>query len=109
MSRVAIGALRHRVSLQAATEMTVAGGGADVVWQTVADLWASVATVSGRERTQADGLRGDTLFDVTIRHRPGVDTAHRFIHDGAVLDVRSVMDPDGRRRWLVCRCEMRSL
>jgi len=109
MSRVAIGPLRHRVSLQTATETTGPGGGADVIWQTIADLWAGVAAVSGRERTHAEGLRGETLCDITIRYRADVGSANRFLFEGRIHDVRSVLDPDGRRRWLVCRCEKRSL
>lgn len=109
MSRYRIGALRHRVELQTPTATPGTGGGAVVQWQTVASLWASVAAVGGREDVHAAAPRGRASFDITIRHRADVGSESRFVHGGEIFDVRSALDPDGRRRWLVCRCEREEL
>lgn len=105
MRRVAIGALRHRVRIEAPELVSGAGGGGAIIWVEVATVWASIAAVSGREPVMADGLVGRTLYDVTIRYREGIDTSMRFDADRRVFDIVSAFDPDGRRKWLVCRSE----
>lgn len=108
MTSITIGALRHSVELQAPVETAEAGGAATTTWQTVATVWASVVPASGREVVAGDGLVARTIFDVTIRYRDDVGADHRFIHDGRTLHVHAAFDPDGKRRWLVCRCEHRT-
>ena len=107
MRRFSIGALRHRVRIEVPVEMPAAGGALEITWQEVATVWASVAAVSGGEPAVADGLEGRARFDVAMRYREGVDASVRLVVDGRVLEVISAVDPDGRRRWLVCRAEER--
>ena len=104
MKTISAGALRHRVELQSPIETADTGGSATTTWQTIATVWASVVPTRGTETIIADGEVGRTFYDVTIRHRSDIGTDHRIAHDNRHLQVLPAFDPDGTRRWLVCRC-----
>jgi len=85
------------------------GGGAVEAWAAVADLWAMIEPRSGKEAVEADRLSGNRKLDVTIRYREDVAPQMRFRFGDRVLDIRAVLDEDGRRRFLKCECEERDL
>lgn len=105
---VGIGALRERVVLEAASRTGDGGGGADVLWDAVAELWAAVRPISGEERLAADRVAGRVTHKVVIRHRDGVVPAMRFRQGARILDIVAVLDA-GRRHRLECLCEERNL
>ena len=102
-----IGAMRHRLRLEAPDYTPGEGGSATVTWQPVATLWAEVVPLSGRETFQADGLTAVTNFEVRTRYRADITPEMRLVMDERVLDIRAVRDIEGRRRWLSCLCEER--
>jgi SPP1 family predicted phage head-tail adaptor len=103
-----IGALRERLALQAPARIGDGGGGADVTWSTIAEVWAAVRPVTGEERLRADAVSGRVTHQVWIRHRADVVPAMRFTLGARILDIVAVLDA-GRRDHLLCLCEERSL
>lgn len=102
------GALRQRLVLEAPERVETEGGAATVTWAEVAALWAEVRPVSGREIVLADAVKARVTHEVSIRYRTGLRPEMRFAGPGArVLEIRSVLDLDERRRWLICQCEER--
>ena len=85
------------------------GGGAAQTWEPVAELWAMVDARSGKEAVEADRLSGSRKVDVTMRYRDDVTANMRFRLGDRALDIRAVLDEDGRRRFLKCNCEERNL
>jgi SPP1 family predicted phage head-tail adaptor len=104
-----IGRLRHRVVLERAERESDGGGGAVETWGPVAELWAMIEPRSGKETVEADRLAGSRKVDVTIRFREYVAPNMRFRFGDRVLDIRAVLDEDGRRHFLKCDCEERDL
>ncbi len=102
-----VGELRHRLRLESAMSSGDGGGGSDVIWTPVAELWACVRAVSGSERLTAEALAGRGMHEVWVRYRADVAPALRFVAGSRVLDIRAALDPDGRKRWLRCVCEER--
>lgn len=103
-----IGALRHRVQLEAPSRSPEEAGGAVVVWEPVATLWAEIIPLSGTEVFRADGISTTAAFEVRTRFRPEINPEMRFVFGERVLDIKSVRDIEGRRLWLSCLCEERS-
>lgn len=103
-----IGALRHRLRLEAPIHVDDGSGGSTVSWQPVAMLWAEVISRSGREVFMADGLAAVAMHQVRIRYRSDVTAEMRFVMGDRILDIRAVRDVDGRRAWLSCLCEERA-
>jgi SPP1 family predicted phage head-tail adaptor len=76
----------------------------------VATVWASVLPqryATGAEAlVQALGREAvQTTYTITIYWRGDVLEMDRVLWGGRELDVRRVIDPDGRRTWLELMCE----
>ena len=96
---------RHRVTLEDRVRTADGGGGASESWTPVATLWASVQQKSGKERETADRLSVRTTTEIIIRHRSGVIPQMRFRQGTRLFNISSVLDTDGRGRFLTCLCE----
>lgn len=95
------GDLRERVTIQREVSVDHGGGGSEISWSDLVAVWAQVLPVRGGEQIQAMALEAQTLFNVTIRWRSDVTEQQRLRRaSGAVLNIRNVVDPDGRRQWL---------
>jgi SPP1 family predicted phage head-tail adaptor len=102
-----IGALRHRVRLHRPERTAVAGGTAIIAWKSVGSMFARIEPASGREVVLGDGVAARVTHRVLIRHRDGVAAEMRFVEGRRTLEIRAVLDLDGRGRWLECLCEER--
>lgn len=105
MSGHKIGALRHRVTLEAPIDAPDGAGGFSRSFAPVANLWAHVAPSSAREDFIEQRSEQATNQIVTIRWRDDVSKDMRFVYRGRRLRIQSTFDPDERRRFLVCQCE----
>lgn len=104
-----IGALRHRVVLEAETRIPDGGGGAVLGWSPVAEVWAAIESLTGNENIVAESVRAHVSHIVLIRCRSGVSPAMRFRFGSRVFDITAVLDIDERRRFLACACRERDL
>jgi SPP1 family predicted phage head-tail adaptor len=104
-----IGKLRHRLILEQPLRTDDGGGGAEAGWEQVAELWAAVEAVSGTETVAADRVSGHASYLITIRYREGLTPAMRFRRGAEGFHILSVLDRDGRKRFLVCHCARRDL
>jgi SPP1 family predicted phage head-tail adaptor len=109
MRRVAIGALRHPLTLEAPARSAGEGGTATVVWSPVAQVWTAITPLNGREMVWADAVASRVTHEVRLRFRDGVHAEMRFTTGSRILDIRAVRDEGERHRWLVCLCEERGL
>jgi SPP1 family predicted phage head-tail adaptor len=100
--------LTERLTLEEPVRTPDGGGGADLSWETVAELWAHVRPITGDERLRHDQLAGRLTHRVTIRRRAGVVPAMRFTQGPRIYEIVAVLDT-ARRAWLDCLCEERSL
>ena len=102
-----IGALRHRVTLEGPVRIAAEGGTATVSWTSLGSLFARIEPIGGREVDTADGTVAVVTHKVLIRHRNDVSAPMRFVAGTRILEIRAVLDLEGRRRWMQCLCEER--
>lgn len=100
-----VGALRRRLVLEAPVSTPDGLGGATQSFQTVAALWGQVEWLSGREIWRMGRPEQLSTHRITMRWRAGVDAGQRLRDGSRVFDIRTVVDPDGGRRRLVCLVE----
>lgn len=100
-----IGPMRHRLILQRRVSAPDNGGGISPGWADIAELWAEVTPVSGREAIQAMRLASLASYRVRLRFRADISAADRLIFNQKILNIRSLTDADARGRWLECVCE----
>lgn len=104
------GDLRELVEIERATATQDGFGEPQPAWASVATVWACVLPqryTSGAEAlSQALGREAvATTYTVTIYWRSDVVETDRLVWQGRELDIRRVIDPDGRRTWLELLCE----
>jgi SPP1 family predicted phage head-tail adaptor len=93
------------MTLEAPIEAPDGAGGFSRSFTPVADLWARIAPGGAREDFVEQRAEQTTSHVVTIRWRDDVTKDMRFVHRTRKLHIRSVVDPDERRRFLICQCE----
>lgn len=98
--------LRHRVIVQRGTEVEKPKGGYETTWAPVATLFAEVTGLNGRESVMDKVLQGISVYRIVIRWRGDLEESDQ-LHSagpcfrGRPVNIRSVVDPDGRREQLV--------
>lgn len=103
-----VGALRHRVTIQALTRADDGFGGRDnEAWVDVATVWADVVPVSGREAARNGGVQANATFRVTIRWRAGVAPKQRLVwvtNGNKVLNIVSAPPAVGAANSIELGC-----
>lgn len=104
MRPMAIGKLRHRITLQTPTLTQDSLGVVSETWSDTATVYAQIEAISGREFFDAARVNAEVTHRVRIRHRPGIVPAMRVLAGDRTLDIHSVLDVDGRKRELTLMC-----
>ncbi|OWK27576.1 head-tail adaptor protein [Sphingomonas dokdonensis] len=105
---VSAGELRHRIDIvRSAKTPTGRGGFTETVATIAGNVAAKVEGLTGTEAVKEKVLRGVRVYRLTIRWRPGILTSDRISYSGdpEPLNIRSAVDLDGRRRWLVIHAD----
>ncbi|MBY6239749.1 phage head closure protein [Methylosinus sp. Sm6] len=105
MSAASIGAMRLRVTLEAPIDTPDDSGSMTRSYAPIADVWAKVTPLAGEARFVAEREEQAIASLALIRWRDDVTSRMRLVLGARKLLIHSVYDPDGRRRWLLCRCE----
>jgi head-tail adaptor len=98
------GRLRHRVDVVRVIEVDDGKGGFVPSAQPVAtSVPAEVVGLAGREAVLGQALQGISVYQITLRYRADLEGATELqLRYGALaLNIRSAIDPDGRREQLL--------
>jgi SPP1 family predicted phage head-tail adaptor len=98
--------LRERVTIKRVTEVKNERGGLVDTPADIAEVWAEVKGLDGRESVMERVLQGVSVYQVRIRWRVDLKQSHQLVSSGPCfggreVNIRSIMDPDGRREQLV--------
>lgn len=100
------GALRHRVELQRVTVAADSHGDQVKSWATLAEVWAEVLDLTGREFVQASQVMADVTVQVRLRGRADfrLTPKDRIVFGDRTFDIRHVTDMGGKNaEWrLLC-------
>jgi head-tail adaptor len=102
--------LRERLDVQEPNVIDNGRGGRRVptgedAWRTTATkIAAEVLPLRGGEALNLGIERSTQIYRVTIRNRPGLTTANRFMWQGIALNIRT-LPPSTDRATLVMTCE----
>ena len=94
------GLLDRRIRLERRVEETDDSGQSVVRWLPLAEVWARVEPLGGREGFGQQQFVATGDVRCTIRWRDDVTPLHRVVYDGQEFDVVSVAE-DGRREAIL--------
>ncbi len=95
------GRFRTPITIFRIAEVDNGRGGYTNQVQPVADVRAEVTGLGGSETVVNQVLQGISLYSIRIRYRTDVDAACQIRYGAVALNIKSAVDPDGRRRELV--------
>lgn len=97
------GKLRHRITIQNATE-TNTSGSLSQSWGTYATVWSAVEPLSGREYFQSQQVTAEVTTRFRIRYRSGVTPLMRISWDSRTFEIQSVIRDATNNREMVLMC-----
>ncbi len=100
LRKVALGALRTRITLCALVANTDDIGGVTQDFTPIANLWCNIEPFSGDDRFSFGKIEETVSHRILIRWRNDVSAPKRFYLGPRSFLIRGVADPDGRRRRL---------
>lgn len=103
-----IGKMRTRVAFQREVNTSDGAGGNTVTWETVYTVWGEFNPVSQRESLQAGRLEALTSGTLTVRSSTDtrvVTEQWRAYFDSTPFQIRSIINPDRRNRFLLMTLE----
>ena len=92
--------LNHMISIERRAQQQDAAGQVRETWQRVADVWASVRPIGGREFYAASGQRAEISHEIILRHGADIQPQDRILYDGREFDVRVVLNLNEQNRYL---------
>jgi SPP1 family predicted phage head-tail adaptor len=99
---LAAGRLRQRVDIMRASKADNGKGGYVTTWAPVATaVPAEVVGLTGQEAVLEKVLTGVSVYRVTARWRSDLQPKDQLRFGALDLNIRSAIDPDGRRQQLV--------
>lgn len=96
----AMGAMRHQVVIQQATETGDGMGGQVRSWGEFATVWCAITPASGREVYQYGQVAASVSHTITMRHIAGVVPSMRVLYGTRVFAVNAVVNMGERDRFL---------
>lgn len=92
--------LRHRIKFQNLVKTSDGQGGFTEEWTDVVTVWAKVEPANTSERLFAQQIEMQRSHKVVIRYRSDITQTMRFIFSNRTFQIKSVMAPDERKRYL---------
>lgn len=98
------GQLRHRVTIQTASEAQDSFGQPQPTWTTFAERFAEILPQSGREFVAARTVTPELTHLVRLRGVAGVTPKMRLLFGTRVFDILAAMAVEERSRELLLSC-----
>ena len=87
----AAGKLRHRVEIQQQITTVTSYGEQETIWTHVADVWAAIEPLSGREFIAAGATQSKVVGRIVMRYRDGIRASMRILHKSKTYNVEGVL------------------
>jgi SPP1 family predicted phage head-tail adaptor len=95
-------ALRHSIAIRRPAQVEKPTGGYSTVWNDIAQPWAEILGMDGREAVLDRVMQGVSTYQFTVRWRDDLKASDQVRYAGLDLNILAPpRDPDGRRRWTV--------
>lgn len=99
------GDLDQRVRVETQATAADGYGGGALTWTLLAEVWARVRPMSGRERVEAAAVEAPALYRFVIRRRGDLTEAARLVWNGHGYSIRFIADGGGRDLYMTIDAE----
>ena len=99
------GRLRHRITIQTATEAQNNAGETIETWGTFAQRWAEVKAIKGDEMQQADKVAGRATHTVKIRYTDNVTIKMRILFSTQTFNIVAIRPDRTDEKFQILDCK----
>jgi SPP1 family predicted phage head-tail adaptor len=101
-----LGNYKHRIEIQAPSEVRTGAQAKTEYTTTVATVWASVIQLQGARLEKSKAIHSELTTEVRIRYRTGITGQHRFkIGNRYLYPVSPPIDVEDRHAELLILCK----
>jgi SPP1 family predicted phage head-tail adaptor len=100
-----IGKLRHRITLQKYVSSKDSYGAENKVWSDLANVWASIEPISGKEYFAAQQVNAEVSTKIIIRYRKDVEPKMKIKYMGRYFEILSVIHTKEQKKELQLMCK----
>lgn len=93
------GMLNKRIIIQRKTLTPDSLGGFTEVWSQIANPWAHIKPMSGRELIHADKIDATAVSRFIIRYNPNLLESDRVLYRGTYYNIRSLINVDEKDEY----------
>lgn len=76
-------------------------------WVSVAETWASIRTLRGRELSAAQQINAEITSEIIIRYRTGIDRTMKAVYGDEEFDFLYVIHKDYAKKELQIMCKVK--
>lgn len=98
------GTLRQRVTIQDKSVVRDSYGGETITWMNVAEVWAAVEPLQGREYIEARQAMAEVTTRIRMRYRSGITPEMRIEHGSQIFEILAVIHVKDLQRELHMMC-----
>jgi SPP1 family predicted phage head-tail adaptor len=98
------GRLRDVVTLQRRTNTADGAGGYVESWNDLADVWAHVKSISGKEVFVSGQLQNEVTHRVLIRYYSGLKPNDRVVFEGRNFRIHAINPPTNKNSAMELNC-----
>lgn len=84
--------LKQRLTLQQEIQASDGYGGYTRTWQNIADLWAEIIPLAGREGVADEKLEASLTHRVVLRYRSDITAGMRLLFENRAFNIRAVFN-----------------
>ena len=84
--------MRHRLILQQEIQTPDDIGGYVRSWRDIAELWAEIIPMKGREEWLHGQLQAEVTHKIRLRFRPGIHAGMRLLYGTRALNIRQAIN-----------------
>lgn len=104
---MSIGERRHYITIQRATLAQDSSGSTAETWTTVANVWAAIKPLKGREYFAANQANSEVTHEIKTQYRSDITTAPRIVFGTRTFEIQAVINSMERNRELILMCAER--
>jgi SPP1 family predicted phage head-tail adaptor len=99
-----IGDLNRRIAFITHEEVENAMGLTELKEKELLTCWAKIKTVRGREYYEAQKIRTENTYEITIRYCKAVDDTMLIRYKNQTIEIQNIVDPGMANRFLEIYC-----
>lgn len=98
------GRLDQRVTIERVTYTQTGTGDVIETWNLLAEVWAAVEPLNGREYFAANSVQSETTTRIRLRYLADLNVVDRINHEGTLYNINSIINPRSGDAELVLMC-----